>query len=166
MSEHDLKIQFETDAVVNLAGFHLEVECSNGSIDDDSKIIVYGGDIIDGIFVDNEMFGSVGGSPYNIDLGYNEFVTSITFGYHTHRFGMITQFVGEKLSRCRLQPVALLVLKLVSFVESKRAIIPFKVGGGPNQNTEVIYVTFSLKLVKILMVQLGPGILNVDLQIL
>lgn len=45
-------------------------------------------DIIDRIDVDGEMFGKSGGSPTRINLMKTEFVTSISFGYHTDRRGI------------------------------------------------------------------------------
>ena len=49
------------------------------------KITVYAGDIIDGISVDGHLFGSKGGSPFDLNLAHDEFVTNISFGHHTHR---------------------------------------------------------------------------------
>ena len=51
-------------------------------------IVVYAGEIIDGVSVDEQMFGEKSGSPTFITLSENESVTSIEFGYHTHRFGI------------------------------------------------------------------------------
>ena len=53
-------------------------------------IIVYASDIIDGISINDggfyRLFGNDGGSPYCINLGDDEFVTGIMFGFHTHRY--------------------------------------------------------------------------------
>ena len=53
-------------------------------------IIVHAGDIIDGISINDggfyRLFGNDGGSPYCINLGDDEFVTGIMFGFHTHRY--------------------------------------------------------------------------------
>ena len=49
-------------------------------------IIVHAGDIIDGISVNDELFGNDGGSPYCINLGDDEIVTSLIFGHHTHSY--------------------------------------------------------------------------------
>ena len=54
-------------------------------------IVVYFGDIIDGISVDEQMFGEKDGSSTTIILNENESVTSIEFGYHTHRFGIMNE---------------------------------------------------------------------------
>ena len=51
-------------------------------------IAVYAGDIIDGIYTGGQLFGSATGSRYSITL-YNEYVTVITYGYHTHRSGIL-----------------------------------------------------------------------------
>ena len=48
---------------------------------------MYAGDIIDGISVDGELFGTRSG--YSVEIQTDECVTGLTFGYHTHRSGMI-----------------------------------------------------------------------------
>ena len=49
-------------------------------------IIVHAGDIIDGISTNGELFGNDGGSPYCINLGDDEIVTSLIFGYNTQSY--------------------------------------------------------------------------------
>ena len=49
------------------------------------KVTIHAGDIIDGISVDGELFGSNGGSPTDLNLQNNESVIALEFGYHTHR---------------------------------------------------------------------------------
>ena len=60
----------------------------------DQTITIYAGDIIDGIYVDGELFGNPGGSPETFTLT-DEYVTGITFGYHTHRPGMLFSFMNQ-----------------------------------------------------------------------
>jgi len=58
-------------------------------------IAVYAGDIIDGIYTGGQLFGSATGSRYSITL-YNEYVTVITYGYHTHSYWATgSQFGGH-----------------------------------------------------------------------
>ena len=54
-------------------------------------IVVYAGDVIDGISVDGQMFGERGGSSTNITLSENESITSIEFGYHMHWLGIMNK---------------------------------------------------------------------------
>ena len=51
----------------------------------DKTIIVYYGDVIDGISVDGELFGTTATSSQTINLQGNERITGIEFGHHTHR---------------------------------------------------------------------------------
>ena len=47
-------------------------------------IIIYAGDVLDGIFVDGKMFGIYGGSPHTINIASDERII-LSFGYHTER---------------------------------------------------------------------------------
>ena len=51
----------------------------------DTTIIVYYGDVIDGISVDGEMFGTTATSSQTINLQADEGIVAIEFGHHTHR---------------------------------------------------------------------------------
>ena len=55
----------------------------------DRTVIVYAGDIIDGINVDGVMFGSTGGTAHTFNVrstsSMQEQITDISFGHHTHR---------------------------------------------------------------------------------
>ena len=48
----------------------------------DKTIIIYAGDIIDGITVDGKLFGDNDGWPTTVNLTSDEYVYGIEFGYH------------------------------------------------------------------------------------
>ena len=51
----------------------------------DNTVIIYYGDIIDGISVDGETFGAVATTSHTITLAANEQISALEFGHHTHR---------------------------------------------------------------------------------
>ena len=50
-----------------------------------NEIIVYAGDVIDGIQVGKKLYGSNTGSVIKIDLSENEILNAVQYGRHTHR---------------------------------------------------------------------------------
>ena len=50
-----------------------------------NEIIVYAGDVIDGIQVGKKLYGSNTGSVIKIDLSENEILNAVQYGHHTHR---------------------------------------------------------------------------------
>jgi len=65
-------------------------------------IIVYAGDIIDGINVGDEMFGSATGEKISLTL-VDEVVTGLTYGYHTHSYWATGSDFGGHLCNFSIQ---------------------------------------------------------------
>ena len=72
---------------------------------------MYAGDIIDGLSIDNEMFGDKSGSFFKFTLDQNESVTSIVFGYHTHRLGYHFDYFASCVSWLFLFEVSYILLR-------------------------------------------------------
>ena len=52
-----------------------------------NEIIVYAGDVINGIQIDKKLYGSKTGSVKKISLSENEYMIGIRYGRHPHRHG-------------------------------------------------------------------------------
>merc|ERR1712156_1245530 len=57
-----------------------------GTWGDNGGITIHQGDILDGISVDGQLFGSDGGSPHQIRLALDERVRSLDYGFHRHSY--------------------------------------------------------------------------------